>query len=101
MDAGEDVFAGKDFSQHLSLYDAMMTAKGKGVTARVLAWPQRDVMAVEIDDQRRQPAAINIDLRMLRYAMQRHTGRDLRTGDEPRRDGADSRAFRDFQAGHS
>ena len=73
-DAGEDVFAGKNFSQHLSLHDGLMTAKGKGVTARVLAWPRRDVMAIEIDDQRRQPAAVNVDLRMLRYAMQRHTG---------------------------
>src|SRR4029434_3650723 len=74
VDAGDDVFAGKDFSQHLSLCDGVMTAKGKGITARLLAWPQRDVMAVEIDDQRGQPGAINIDLRMLRCAMQRHTG---------------------------
>jgi hypothetical protein len=74
VDAGDDVFAGKEFGQQLSLYDGLMTAKGKGVTARVLAWPDRDVMAIEIDDQRRQPSAINVDLRMLRYAMQRHTG---------------------------
>ncbi|HZM02963.1 MAG TPA: DUF5703 domain-containing protein, partial [Candidatus Saccharimonadales bacterium] len=76
VDAGEDVFSGKDFHQHLSLYDAMMTAQGKGVTARALAWPQRDVMAVEIDDQRTQPAAINIDLRMLRFALQRFKGKN-------------------------
>src|SRR5512136_936063 len=49
--AGEDVFAGEAFRQHLSLYDAVVTAQGRGVTARVLAWPRRDVMAVEIDDQ--------------------------------------------------
>jgi len=41
VDAGEDVFAGKDFSQHLSLYDGLMTAKGRDVTARLLAWPRR------------------------------------------------------------
>ena len=69
-DAGEDVFAGKDFRQHLSLYDGLMTAQGKGVTARVVAWPRRDVMAIEIEDRRPQPAAVNIDLRMLRYQIQ-------------------------------
>lgn len=74
VDAGDDVFAGKNFSQHLSLYDGLMTAKGNDITARVLAWPQKDVMAVEINDQRRQPAAVSVDLRMLRYAIQRHTG---------------------------
>jgi hypothetical protein len=74
--AGDDVFAGKDFHQHLSLYDALMTAKGRGVTARVLAWSQQDVMAVEIDDQRRRPESISIDLRMLRYAIQRVTGQN-------------------------
>ncbi len=81
VDAGEDVFTGKEFNQHLSLYDGLMTAKGKGVTTRVAAWPQRDVMAVEIDDQRREPATVNVDLRMLRYSIQRITGRhyELRT----------------------
>lgn len=74
VDAGDDVFTGSRFSQHLSLYDAVMTANGSGVTARVLAWPQRDVIAVEIDDERRNPAAVNVDLRMLRYAIQRQTG---------------------------
>ena len=75
VDAGEDVFAGGDFSQHLSLYDGLMTAQGKGVSARALGWPHRDVLGVEVEDRRRQPAAVRVDLRMLRYAMQRHTGR--------------------------
>jgi hypothetical protein len=68
--AGADVFAGDGFRQRLSLFDALMTAQGPGVTARVIAWPQRDVMAVEIDDQRAAPEPVNIDLRMLRYARQ-------------------------------
>jgi hypothetical protein len=76
VSAGEDVFAGKAFQQHLSLYDAVMTVQGRGVTARVLAWPQRDVMAVEIDDQRAAPEPIHIDLRMLRYQVKRITGRN-------------------------
>lgn len=76
VQADEDVFTGPDFSQHLSLYDGLMTAKGKGVTARVLGWPRRDVMAVEIEDRRERPDAINVDLRMLRYAVQRITGQN-------------------------
>jgi hypothetical protein len=74
VQAGDDVFAGKSFNQHLSLYDAVMTANGNGVTARVLAWPQHDVMAVEIDDERGKPEPVSVDLRMLRYAIQRQTG---------------------------
>ena len=70
VDFGDDVFAGGAFRQQLAVYDGLMTAKGNGLTARVLAWNERDVMAVEIDDRREQPGAINIDLRMLRYLIQ-------------------------------
>ena len=87
--SGKDVFVAPYFSQHLSLYDGLMTVKGwgdnmtisgmkplrgglrsQGVTARVVAWPKRDVIAVEITDNRERPEPINIDLRMLRYAVQ-------------------------------
>ena len=74
VDFGDDVFEGAAFRQQLALYDGLMTARGRGVTARVLAWPARDVMAVEIDDQRPQPSLISADLRMLRYAVQYHSG---------------------------
>ena len=70
VDFGPDVFAPPDFEQHLSVYDGLLTAKGKDVTARALAWHAHDVIAMEIDDQRPQPAAPKIDLRMLRYAVQ-------------------------------
>lgn len=76
VSVGRDVFIGDEFKQHLSLYDAVMTAQGQGVTARVLVWPHHDVMAVEIDDQRTMPEPINIDLRMLRYQVKRITGRN-------------------------
>src|SRR6185437_2072592 len=76
VSAGDDVFAGKEFHQHLSIYDALMTANGNGVTARVLASPQRDVMAVEIDDERQNPEPISVDLQMLRYQIQRVTGQN-------------------------
>jgi hypothetical protein len=76
VDFGDDVFTGEAFRQNLSAYDALVTVKGKGVTARVLAWHERDVMAVEVSDGREQPAPINIDLRMLRYVMQYLGGRN-------------------------
>jgi hypothetical protein len=68
--AGPDVFTGNDFRQHLALYDGFVAVKGKGVTARVVAWPYHDVMAVEIVDKRDTPETVNIDLRMLRYQME-------------------------------
>ncbi|HXF10365.1 MAG TPA: DUF5703 domain-containing protein, partial [Desulfuromonadaceae bacterium] len=77
VDAGDDVFAGPPFHQHLSLYDGMMNVGGKGVTARVVAWPRKDVMAVEIEDKRWRSEPININLRMLRYAIQRVTGHNF------------------------
>lgn len=67
--AGPDVFTAPAFRQHLSLYDGLMTAYGAGVTARVLAWHAHDVMAVEVEDRREHPEPVNIDLRMLRYAV--------------------------------
>src|SRR5215469_5706250 len=58
VDFGDDVFAEPAFRQNLSLYDALMTVRGNGITARVLAWHERDIIAIEIDDQRKQHAAI-------------------------------------------
>ena len=71
---GEPVFSGPAFHQHLSCHDAVMTLNGAGVTARLLAWHRRDVLAVEITDSRPVPQAISIDLRMLRYLRQYHSG---------------------------
>lgn len=72
VDAGEDVFAGPPFRQHLALYDGQMTIQGKGVRARALAWPNGDVLAFEIEDFREKPETVNIHLRMLRFQMQYH-----------------------------
>ena len=76
VDFGQDVFTGTAFRQYLSVYDALMTARGSGITVRVLTWPERDVMAVEVDDQRDQPSPVSINLRMLRYAIQYHSGQN-------------------------
>jgi hypothetical protein len=75
VESGDDVFTGSSFNQHLSLYEALMTVRGGGVTARAIAWPNGDVVAIEIDDERAEPAAVNIDLRMLRYQAQYTPGR--------------------------
>src|SRR5262247_2173847 len=69
-DLGEEVFPTTGFSQRLSVYDGLLELKGKGVTARVIAWPAKDVMAVEIDDRRKAPEPVKINLRMLRFASQ-------------------------------
>jgi len=76
VSSGDDVFAGSGFGQKLSLYDGLMRVKGPGLEARVLAWPERDVMAVEINDRRVHPEAINIDLRMLRYRIEYVKGKN-------------------------
>ena len=73
VDFGDDVFAGEAFGQHLSLYDGLVTVRGKGIAARVLAWPELDVIAVEVDDRRDEPSTVSVDLRMLRYAVQYHS----------------------------
>ena len=52
--------------QHLNVYDALMTASGKDFKVRVLAYNQLDIMAIEIDDSRDNPADIDIDLKMIR-----------------------------------
>jgi hypothetical protein len=73
-DYGDGIFTGSAFNQHLSVYDGLTTVAGRGVTARALAWNDADVIAVEIDDQRENPAAVNIDLRMLRYSQEYMAG---------------------------
>ena len=64
-----EVFTEDAFNQHLSVFEGLATVKGNGITARVLTWNAKDVIATEIDDQRDNPSAINIDLRMLRYSL--------------------------------
>jgi len=71
---GQALFTGKAFNQHLSVFEGLTTAKGNGLTSRVIMWNDGDVMATEIDDQRANPEAINIDLRMLRYGIEYYAG---------------------------
>jgi len=63
-----DVFTAPAFSQHLSLYDGRLGVEGRDVSARLVAWHADDVIAIEIDDRRREPQPVEIALRMLRFA---------------------------------
>ncbi len=65
---GPDVFASVGCPQHLSVYDGLLTMRGRGVDVRVVATPPQDVFAIEIDDRRPDPQPLTIELRMLRYA---------------------------------
>jgi len=69
VDFGEDVFSGTAFRQHLSCYDGLVTIEGTGVEVQVLAWHEQDVMAIQVNDRRKKPAPISINLRMLRPAV--------------------------------
>ena len=64
---GDTVFPER-LSQRLSVRTGLATIEGTGVTARVLAWPQRDVFAISLDDRRATPEPVRVALRMLRYA---------------------------------
>jgi hypothetical protein len=75
---GDDPFPASGFAQHLSVYDGLLTVNGKGVTSRILAWPVQDVMAVEVEDTRRSPEPVQVNLRMLRRDA-KHFGQQLET----------------------
>ena len=61
--AGADVFtADGRTSQRLSVYEGLLDVKAAGVHARLLAWHQRDVFAIEVDDRRPVPEPIQIKL---------------------------------------
>ncbi len=76
VQSGRVVFTGPDFNQHLYVYDGLMTVKGDGVAARLVAWHKHDVIAIEITENRKNPETININLRMLRYMNEVITGKN-------------------------
>lgn len=67
---GEDVFGPDTTRNQLSVYDALATVSGRGVRIRGLAWHARDVVALEITDERAEPKPVTVDLAMLRPALQ-------------------------------
>ena len=66
IDVGDDAFGDHSTSNHLAVYDAVAEVSGRGVRIRAFAWNQKDVIAVEITDDRDEPRPISVDLRMLR-----------------------------------
>ena len=76
QDFGQEVFTGRAFNQYLSVYNGLASVAGNGLKARMLSWMEGDVIATEIDDQRANPSAIHIDLRMLRYSVNFMLGRN-------------------------
>lgn len=73
---GEPPFAGPGFHQRLAVYDGAMALRGRGVETEMVAWPEQDVMAIEVKPSK--PTAIQVKLRMLRHADQ-YFGKELRT----------------------
>lgn len=66
LDFGTDVFSKPDFNQHLSCYDGSSDLYGKEVRAKILAWHEQDVMALNIKDARKAGTKMMANLRMLR-----------------------------------
>ena len=67
VDVGGRPFrGGPHFRQHLSLYRAECTVQGEGVTVRCLVHAAADLLALEVEDSRRQPQPIRVSLSMWR-----------------------------------
>ncbi len=71
---GNDVFTPPVFSQHLSCYNGVVTTNGKGIITSAVAWMEKDVMAIRIEDQREIPQPVVINLRMLRDTIVKRGG---------------------------
>lgn len=67
---GDDVFVAENCPQQLSVYDGLLTLQGRGVSSKLVALPDHDVFAIEIEDQRSQPQPLSVNLRMLRHLSQ-------------------------------
>jgi len=65
IDFGNAVFS-DELSQHLSLYDGKLSLTDKEVSVNVIADNASDAVLINIDDKRKNPSDINIDLKMTR-----------------------------------
>ncbi|MBG0858263.1 MAG: glycoside hydrolase [Bacteroidales bacterium] len=71
---GEDVFSVPGFRQHLSCYDGVVTTAGNGIKTTTIAWHEKDVIAIRIEDLREIPQPIVLNLRMLRDTVVKRGG---------------------------
>jgi hypothetical protein len=66
LHAEKPAFSGKDFSQHLSCYDGLVTIESEGIKIETLAWHEQDVMAVRLSGENLDIYQVLARLRMLR-----------------------------------
>ncbi|HUP41513.1 MAG TPA: M2 family metallopeptidase [Vicinamibacterales bacterium] len=60
--ARADVFTTAGTHQRLSIYEGILDVKAAGVNARLVVWPERDVIAIEVEDRRPVPEPIQINM---------------------------------------
>lgn len=60
---GGPVFTVAGTHQRLSIYEGLLNVKAAGVNARIVAWPEQDVIAIEVEDRRPVPQPIQINVR--------------------------------------
>ena len=66
FDDYRNAFPAEQTRQHLSCSNGLVTVTAPGVSAEVLAWNKRDVIAIQVTDTRKNPGTISVTLRMLR-----------------------------------
>jgi len=71
---GDDVFISPGFRQQLSCYDGIVSADGSGIKTQTIAWNEKDVFAVRIEDLRDTPQPVIVSLRMLRDTVVKRGG---------------------------
>ena len=71
-----DPFPESGFRQHLSIYDGVLTIEGEGISVRIVASMEQDVIAITIINRRNSGSPISAVLRMLRYET-KYFGREL------------------------
>jgi hypothetical protein len=75
----EAPFDAESFKQQLSIYDGILSLEGKaGLRSEMAAWPDGDVIAVNVRHPASRLAGMQIRLRMLRHASQ-YFGKELET----------------------
>ena len=59
--SGAGVFTRDGTHQRLSVYEGLLDVKAAGVNARMVAWHEQDVIAIEVEDRRSAPEPIQIN----------------------------------------
>ncbi len=63
LDFGQPVFRlQKGYQEHLSLYESRYRLYGEGITVEVIPWSEEDVLAIRVEDKRKDPPPLKIEL---------------------------------------